>query len=523
VRASRPGPGTTIGPDGQLALALPARQSYKIDVVLIAGDFQIVGGGDSQTIEMQRDEDSTPARFQLKPRAGLTLPLRTQIQATFWHEGRYLARASRPITIGDEQPAGGDGPAPPPPPGRAATPGSPSPRATGMRAASSLPAPPAAATGAAAVELALAGLAPDMTILHLQDVRDGRSSCRIVISTRWTKPDEAACVASSDLAPWLETQYRQIAASVPRGLTLETSTPGSATLATIAQLKGFGRELYTQFAPEAFQRQFWATIRNHAREFHSIQIFTDSPIFPWELLLPVSPENEEYSGFLGTEFQIARWHLNTAPTTREYPPSRLRLERLTVIAPRYEGAAYLPHQREEIEGLQKLPGSVVRDGRFETLAGILASTGSGIVHFAGHGAADPGTSGVATYAIQLEDRVLDLTTWRGLKTSATSHPLYFLNACQIGQSERVAHFVDGWAPAVLDSGASGFIGGIWPVSDAGASDLATRFYASLGENLAAGARVTELLRNARHRFFETGDATYLSYVFYGDVDLRVVR
>jgi hypothetical protein len=500
VRASVPGAGTQILSDGQLILGLPQRPAYRIDVVLIAGDFEILGDVDSQFIEMRQGEDSTPARFRLKPRSGLTLPTQTQIQATFWHEGRYLARATRPITVGEESGATGSG--------RDAGP-------QGLRTAID--------TAASSVELAMNEGAPDMTILHLQDNRDGRSYCRIVISTRWTKPDEAPCATSLELAPWIETRYREIALAVPRGVTLESPERDTTAAASIALLKGFGRQLYAQFAPEPFQRQFWATLRNHAADFQTIQVFTNTPNFPWELLLPVSPDGEEFSGFLGTNFQIARWHLNATPTTRETPPARLRLERLTIIAPRYEGADYLPHQREEIESLQKVPGSVVRDGRFETVAGIMASSSNGIVHFAGHGEAATGASGVATYAIKLEDRVLDLTTWRGLRTSTVAHPLYFLNACQVGQSGRVAHFVDGWAPAILDSGASGFIGGIWPVSDAGASDLATRFYASLVNNLSAGARVTDLLRVVRRRFFETGDATYLSYVFYGDVYLRIVR
>src|SRR6185295_19480092 len=103
----------------------------------------------------------------------------------------------------------------------------------------------AAAIAASAMDLALNEGAPDMTILHLQDNRDGRSSCRIVISTRWTKPDEAPCATSLELAPWIETQYRQISAVVPRGMTIESPERATTIAATIAMLKGFGRQLYT--------------------------------------------------------------------------------------------------------------------------------------------------------------------------------------------------------------------------------------------------------------------------------------
>lgn len=54
--------------------------------------------------------------------------------------------------------------------------------------------------------------------------------------------------------------------------------------------------------------------------------------------------------------------------------------------------------------------------------------------------------------------------------------------------------------------------------DDAAADVAGLFYGSLaGQN-----SVAEALRRVRGRFFETGDPTYLAYVFYGDVFLKPV-
>src|SRR5690606_4779336 len=127
------------------------------------------------------------------------------------------------------------------------------------------------------------------------------------------------------------------------------------------------------------------------------------------------------------------------------------------------------------------------------------------------------------YAILLSDGPLDLTTWRGLAAqAATGRALFFFNACDVGRADRFAGFVDGWAPAVLEAGASGYIGGLWPLSDSGAYDFAATFYGALQDELARNpAYLADMLRAARARFYQTGDPTYLAYGFYGDVNLRV--
>ena len=85
--------------------------------------------------------------------------------------------------------------------------------------------------------------------------------------------------------------------------------------------------------------------------------------------------------------------------------------------------------------------------------------------------------------------------------------------------------VDGWAPALLGSGASGFIGALWPISDSTATLFATEFYKQLTLDLKAdqqGAPISDVLTATRRQVFEqTHDPTALAYVFYGDPNLRV--
>src|ERR1019366_3610472 len=136
----------------------------------------------------------------------------------------------------------------------------------------------------------------------------------------------------------------------------------------------------------------------------------------------------------------------------------------------------------------------------------------GFVHFAGHGTVLD-KDGVPRFAILLTDSEMDPATWQGLETAGTTtHPLFFFNACDVGESRQFMNDVDGWAPALLDNGASGYIGALWPVSDSTAELFASTFYESITEGLAShrDINVAALLKDTRYQVFsKTSDATAL--------------
>jgi CHAT domain-containing protein len=116
--------------------------------------------------------------------------------------------------------------------------------------------------------------------------------------------------------------------------------------------------------------------------------------------------------------------------------------------------------------------------------------------------------------------------WRGLPNAKSAErALYFFNACDVGQAESIAGVVEGWGPAVLAKGASGYIGGLWPLRDEPASRFAIAFYQIIAQELQQNkaALVADALAQARRLVYETGDPTYLAYAFYGDAQLEFVR
>ena len=83
---------------------------------------------------------------------------------------------------------------------------------------------------------------------------------------------------------------------------------------------------------------------------------------------------------------------------------------------------------------------------------------------------------------------------------------------------------EGWAPTLLDLGAIGYVGGMWPLVDRAAAQFSARFYSVLEDGLKDGpVAVAAVLRDTRKLFFETGDPTFLAYAYYGDVNLRFER
>ena len=87
--------------------------------------------------------------------------------------------------------------------------------------------------------------------------------------------------------------------------------------------EGFGIELYDNYAPDVFKKAFWAWSIARGKNFHTIQIYSDKPDIPWELMKPVRENGTGRQDFLGLDYSVARWHM-TDGLMRERPPFTLR-------------------------------------------------------------------------------------------------------------------------------------------------------------------------------------------------------
>lgn len=517
----KPGPGTVVTPEGALQFPMPAAyEAWPVDVELLAAGFDTAEGSPLvRRIMLFRTGDSDYARFTLKARVIKEDSKNRRLIARLYHGGRFLGSVSRPIKIyrdGNAMVAEAlqarDAPMPL---GLLSVPST----AKDVQQLGSVIRLGGEETDEADLEVTINYSNPD-------ELGDGT----IYINSRHIgAPIIADFTTPKDMSKWLDSKYAEL---VDLGLKVRSAVPLGSSGArkpgyqkdfNLAAAKGFGLELYRQYVPDNFKDVYWQLKKQD--KLRSIQITSNSALFPWELVVPEADDGTQ-DGFLGINYRLARWAPRENARQADRPLDRLAFTGLAAVAPAYDGVNELPFQKVEMDALSKLHGFQQVDGDFGSFAKLVETASTGFIHFSGHGEAnDPGT-GSPVFAIRLLDDVtLDPTTWRALTFAPydKGNPFYFFNACDTGVSTSFGGFVQGWGPAVLESGASGFIGGMWPLNDRTAAAFSTSFYGEISDQMKSKpVYVAEVLQDVRKKFFETGDPTYLAYTFYGNANLQVM-
>ena len=254
---------------------------------------------------------------------------------------------------------------------------------------------------------------------------------------------------------------------------------------------------------------YWQLVDGLGAKFAAIQVLSDDPSLPWELVRPARADGSERQDFLALDYEMARWPLGESGSRP--PAQHIRVEKLAVIAPAYTGDRSLPAANAELHALERMSTFVKVRGDYDAVRQLASNPPEGIVHFAGHGAVLE-NGGVATFAILLENgRQMEPATWQDLAgTKAATHPLYFFNACVVGQARRFRNDVDGWAPALLGAGGAGYIGALSPVGDTTAAKFAVEFYRRVQREAGGGSSANAaqvLMETRREVFAATKDPT----------------
>lgn len=467
---------------GAMVLELPPLPedvpAWKIDVLLVAPSFT-VSGDDQVPIELPRVGDSTLARFTLSLDVDPGDDERW-IGAYLFHDGAMIGQIGRSVAV--ERDA-------------AAPKGTVTDSSTGSLVVKSSP-----------------------TAHDIELIAFNGQQAMVVVAQPGLQPSHAfVAFDSAALGGFLAPKWGVIR-ETSRGIDVSDPNPqGTATV------RGLGLQLW-ELTPAPIREHLLAVWDDP--KVDSLRIFTNVPAFPWELVQPQKADGTVLEP-LGNRFRIGRWHLNLGPVVRPIPPDELPYRELVAVMPTYGGATALPALVKERQALAKVKGFRQVDARVSSMNELVKSPPDGIVHFAGHGIAAQTAGASTAYAIRLEDGDFDALAFRGLPDNhlAQGHTLVFFNACDVGQASTAAGLVEGWAPAVLDAGASGYIGALWPVGDAEAADFAATFYGEVERSITSTgqARVTDVLRCLRQRGVVRQDPTWQAYVFYGDPDTSLLR
>ncbi len=299
------------------------------------------------------------------------------------------------------------------------------------------------------------------------------------------------------------------------------------------ELDDLGRWLYAQLFPLDLRVAY----RNFRRVVQTLQITSDEPWIPWELVKPFDVSDPAAiidDDFLCMQFELTRWLAGDA-----VPAAAVSVDRLAVfeIGKQRKGAA-LPDTAKERKRVADLAGSHpdLEDvspavTSVEKLKSLLYN-GLGLLHFAGHGAyaADqPDES-----RIDLADRPfrpMHLTDPTLRARLREDRPLVFLNACRAAQQGWSLTGLGGWADAwVRDCGCGAFVAPQWKVPDDLTHTFADAFYTALEEGQTFGQATRTARRTLRDA--RPGLPTWLAYsiyahpkghLFLGSDDPRLLR
>ncbi len=280
-----------------------------------------------------------------------------------------------------------------------------------------------------------------------------------------------------------------------------------------------GRRLYTDLFPFEL-KQIYRKIRDR---ICTIQIVSEDPFIPWELLKPYDDDGPVVDDdFLCLRFELTRWY----PNCRR-PPKAIRVGRLAAVhAGHVSGLRPLPRADEELAYLSRLALRLeaedrsIRDVVREDLERLLEQGGLNLLHIIAHG----------YYESDRPDEAAILTTDKRHFPSSDligpiatriseSRPLAFLNACLLGQQGYSLTRVGGWARAFVDAGCSAFVGPQWSVNDNLTFNFARTFY----DQLVDGRTLGQAARAARHRAYELerGSLAWLAPVIYAHPNARL--
>jgi len=276
-------------------------------------------------------------------------------------------------------------------------------------------------------------------------------------------------------------------------------------------LRAVGEKLYRELFPEQ--------LRNAYREIsalglRTLQIVSDEPWIPWELVRPYDdddPDEPLRDDHLCARFELTRWLAG-----RCGPPDVVSATAMAFVdASDGVAGARLPAVAQERAHLRSLAERLDVDDRSPSRASSAAvadlldnAAGRlGLWHFAGHGDVS---------ALRLADgATLRPDDLAGERQTAIKQrrPLVFLNACRTGAQESSWTRLDGWAAAWSGRCGAAFVGPLWSVADAPAAAFSAALYDALAAGDTLGKAVSHARSVTRERWPD--DPTWLSYSVYG--------
>ena len=237
-------------------------------------------------------------------------------------------------------------------------------------------------------------------------------------------------------------------------MAMDAGKKGSSTAKIERQLAKIGQRLYKELFSADLRREY----RSFSRQITTLQIISDEPWIPWELIKPYDDEGGEVidHDFLCMQFDLARWF-----TPAQAPAAKIAVSSLACIAPSDSKLVEAQGERDDLQrlaletGLRDLtPARATYEAVVEDL--LEGEAPVHLWHFACHGNFEgeaPGKSPLLLYG-RIPFTPDDIVG-RAQTRLKTDRPLVFLNACRVGQSGLALTGMGGWAKVLVQDCAVG--------------------------------------------------------------------
>jgi CHAT domain len=282
----------------------------------------------------------------------------------------------------------------------------------------------------------------------------------------------------------------------------------------VSVLQGIGENIWAA-TPTCFKDLYSELRARHGKHF-PIQIVTDEPHVPWEMMYPDGNSGFEQTDHLFMTHPMARWFGEVEGGMREQFGSGM----IASFVPNYaEGT--LPAALEEGRRLVEEFGAEARDATYDSFTSFLRDGVPGkrvsVLHFAGHAAAPDGAGHSANEGLQMNDGwVSSSEIHGGVKLGKRDSPFVVLNACSAGVSARSLGILGGWPARLAERGFGGVLAPIWSIQDEHASSVVLHQL----DGLIKGRTLGETMLEARV-CYRNASATPYAYLCYGDVMARM--
>jgi hypothetical protein len=502
----------------------------RIQTEITAPELRFEAGGDSGTIVVHHNAPSEPYRVKAWVTGDLQQQDAIEVHATFYYEGRNCGSARRAFPLSDvfQTPSGtvvtpqGDA---------VNTLHAPDGHLRAGKVADKLPSlklpkqsvvpesrrevPPIGYT-AGCMDTALGAKPPKLTVEIWRLREPGQQKWHLIV------PDSVReeCTLPDNLTAEIDLKKDEPKYAANLFKVLDTIESGQH----MSFFQGLGDRLF-RMTPSCFQQVYWLLFDKYGS--FPIQILSDDPYVPWELMRPTRPESDKRSPdpeILARRHPLGRWFLNK---TGAMPP-RLTPGKVATIAPDYSKCPpekNLKPLRSAQQESQKIcaklgPNAVPITGRKPNVLELFEDSKKediGLVHYAGHGASSIEDADSAQLFLEDTDlRPLDISR-QETQLGKNRHSLVFFNACGAGAPGLNLGVVGGFAEALIEDRFGGFIAPLWSVYDVDASAVILEFLDRvLLPDEPQRQTFAVALQKIRYEFGEESP-TFLSYTYYGDV------